>query len=138
MAHHRSTEGLAWKRYLIRQREAKGWSQSRAFEELHALLGYGPRSRASYVALEAGRLPDPDQQAALVRFYGTGPEETDYADPPDILAGSDVIAALDRQTAAIERQTAMLERTLAVVAALAAGQSLAEAEPERAPTRRGR
>ncbi len=69
---HESPKG-GWGRFLDGKRSERGWSQQRAFEELHTGLGLGPKSRASYVALEEGHEPTPDQQRFLARFYGEGP-----------------------------------------------------------------
>ena len=74
-------------------REERGWSQQRAFEQLHEALGLGPRSRASYISLEKSREPDPDQQEAIAEFYKARPNELDQIEPepetgPLTLAGA--------------------------------------------------
>ena len=90
-----------WAQYLLRMREDRDWSASRAFEDLHSGLGLGPKSRASYVALEKGpRAPSPEQQDFLVRYYGKSPDDlpdiVEQAEPKD-----ELIEALRAQTDAI-------------------------------------
>ena len=50
-----------WGIALDRYRRAKDWSQQRGFEQLREGLRLGPKSRASYVALEHGQEPTSQQ-----------------------------------------------------------------------------
>lgn len=103
-------ESTAWARFLTRQREVRGWSQVKAHEELHERLGLSPKSRASYIAMERGRLPDPDQQRAIIEYYGSGPLEADYQEPLEATETADtLVAAIHAQTEAINALVARLD-----------------------------
>jgi hypothetical protein len=88
-------------------REDRGWSQQRAFEELRFGLQFGPKSRASYRALDIGtRIPTIAEQEFIVGFFGKSPD-----DLPDLIEPTEpadaLVAALTAQTEAIN---ALVER----------------------------
>lgn len=71
-----------WAAFLHQQRRERDWSQQQAFEALHEGLGLGPRSRASYVALDMGdRQPKPHEAAFLGSYFGAEPSNEDA--PPE-------------------------------------------------------
>lgn len=93
-----------WSRFLIRQRELRGWTQREAFERLREGLHLGPESRTSYGNLERDtRQPTPDEAAFLARFYGAEPTDEPEAEPGvlTVVDLAPVVAAIDRQTAAL-------------------------------------
>ncbi len=82
-----------WALFLHEQRRSRDWSQSQAFEALRAVLGLGPRSRASYLALDMGdREPRAGEQAALVAFFGAEP--SDHIEPVAEPTNIDLAAAI--------------------------------------------
>jgi hypothetical protein len=90
-------------------RQDRDWSQTQAFEALHEGLKFGPKSRASYIALDAGhRPPKPDEQTFLVSYFGKSPDDVpepvEPTEPPDAL-----VAALTAQTDAINALVARLD-----------------------------
>lgn len=71
-------------------RKERGLSQTQAFEALRVDLNLGPRSRASYRAIDMGeRPPTPREAEVLVRYFGSSPD-----DVPDIPEDADVPASL--------------------------------------------
>lgn len=111
-----------WGRFLYRQRREHGWSATKAHEQLHVGLGYALKSRAAYDALEAGtREPTKDQQAFLVKFFGSGPNDEDRVSTASPRVDATGLAALiEAQTRAIEEQT-VSNRELAAAINRAAG-----------------
>lgn len=88
-----------WGTFLVREREARGWTQETAFDALRSGLGLGPKSRSSYVGLERGsKLPDREQREYLVQFYGAEPADV----PESPSEQATLIAALTRQAEAME------------------------------------
>jgi 5'-deoxynucleotidase YfbR-like HD superfamily hydrolase len=91
-------------------REDRGWSQQRAFEELRFGLQFGPKSRASYRALDIGtRIPTILEQEFFVSYFGKSPD-----DLPDLVEPTEpadaLVAALTRQAAAIEALVGELQK----------------------------
>lgn len=71
-----------WALFLHRQRRKRGWSQQQAFEELHRGLRLGPKSRASYSAIDMGdREPKPHEQRFLTQFFESGPDDPYEPEP---------------------------------------------------------
>jgi hypothetical protein len=105
-------------------RRDRDWSQQQAFEALRDGLHFGPKSRASYTAIDMGRRPPtPGEQAFLVKYFGKSPD--DAPDRPEATETTDpLVCALMRQTEAIE----------ALVAELAESRT----QRNRPPTRRPR
>lgn len=68
-------------------RKERDWSQSQAFEALREGLRFGPRSRASYRAIDMGtRPPTPSEADFLVRYFGSSPDDIhDVPEPNDPL-----------------------------------------------------
>lgn len=118
-----------WGRFLLAQREARGWTQIEAFDQLRAGLGLGPGSRSSYVNLERGsRQPNADEQRFLARFYGAEPLDEPEVPVDDRDA---LVAALARQTDAMERQVEAItgltkEIRVAALAVLSSQEGSAE------------
>lgn len=112
-----------WGRWLVAKRKERGWSQTKAFEELHEGLRLSPKSRTSYRALEEGRQPKPHEAAYLTRVFGAPPADMEpepQVEPADMTA---LVAALDRQTEAISRLVSRLD----VLASSAIREGVAEA-----------
>ncbi len=92
-----------WAKRIHEKRRADGLSQTGAFELLGSRLGFGPKSRFSYVALDMGtREPTEHEAAVLAEWLGGYPSD----EPQDALQATQtpdpVAAAIDRQTAALE------------------------------------
>lgn len=74
-------------------RKDRGWSQQQGFEALRDGLHLGPKSRASYVAVDMGkRKPTSEEARFLVSFFGQSPE--DIPDNQDPIETPDAIAAV--------------------------------------------
>jgi transcriptional regulator with XRE-family HTH domain len=87
-------------------RQERGWSQQEAHEHLHEGLGLGSKSRASYIALEAGHAPSAAQQKFLVSYFGKTPDESPEPQPVDLTKlVADLIVELqaERRERAAER-----------------------------------
>jgi hypothetical protein len=96
-----------------------GWSQQQAFEALREGLHLGPKSRASYIAIDMGkRLPTVGEQEFLIRYFGKSPDDfpddLGDAEPADLL-----VDALRGQTDAISALVGRLDRLTAEQAAIA-------------------
>lgn len=90
-------------------RQDRDWSQTQAFEALREGLQFGPKSRASYIALDMGhRPPRPDEQEYLVGYFGKSPDDlpapVEPTEPADAL-----VAAIHAQTEAINALVARLD-----------------------------
>lgn len=96
-------------------RQERGWSQQEAHEHLHEGLGLAPKSRASYVTLEAGRTPDPAQQKFLVSYFGKTPD-----DEPEPSAETSLAAALSELAAELRESRLAREATEARLRAVEA------------------
>lgn len=109
-----------WAAFLHRQRKARDWSQTRAFEELREGLGFGPKSRASYVAIDSGkREPTRDEAAFLADYFGETPTTEDEAPTAQPTDEPGLVAAIREQTQvqrdlveATYAQTDMLRKVL--------------------------
>jgi hypothetical protein len=115
-----------WAKRIHEKRRAEGLSQTGAFELLGERLGFGPKSRFSYVALDMGtREPTEAEAKVLAAWLGGYP--TDSApDPATTTQPADaLVAVLTRQAEAIE---ALVER----LDVLTAGQATAAGEMMRA------
>jgi hypothetical protein len=90
------------------------WSQQQAFEALRDGLKLGPKSRASYIAIDMGkRAPTLKEQEFLVDYFGKSPD--DFPDEPGPTERTDVlVAALRGQTDAISALVAELRLTAAI------------------------
>jgi hypothetical protein len=110
-----------WAQFLHQMRRERDWNQTQAFEALGPGLGLGLKSRASYLALDAGsRSPRPQEAEFLVKFFGREPDDMPPAEP----APDPIMAALAEQTAAIKTLVAAMdadrEERRALVRALSA------------------
>jgi hypothetical protein len=90
-------------------RKERNWSQQRAFEALREGLGFGPKSRASYAAIDMGkRPPTMGESAFLVSYFGKSPDDLpevpEPTEPVDAL-----VAALTAQTEAISALVTRLD-----------------------------
>lgn len=66
----------AWAKAIHRKRRELNVSQQRAFELLGAALGFGPKSRAAYVALDLGtRPPTEAEKTVLAEWLGSYPDD---------------------------------------------------------------
>lgn len=106
-----------WARAIHRKRRADGLSQQAAFELLGPRLGFGPKSRAAYVALDLGsRQPTEHESEVLAEWLGAYPEDiaagegrdtsSSPADPRLYQLLEDQSRAFNRLAAAIERMVA--------------------------------
>jgi transcriptional regulator with XRE-family HTH domain len=87
---HASAPRGRWARWLHRMRKDRGLSQTQAFEALREDLNLGPRSRASYRAIDMGdRPPTPREAEVLVRYFGSSPD-----DLPEITEDTETPASL--------------------------------------------
>jgi transcriptional regulator with XRE-family HTH domain len=122
-----------WARYLRHMRKELGWSQTKAFEALREGLKLGPKSRASYTALESGkRQPRVGEQEFFIRYFGKSPDDLPD-DPGDTEPADLLIAALHGQTAAITALVGRLDRLTATQAAIDAAREDPPGEPEADP-----
>jgi len=65
-----------WAKRIHEKRRAEGLSQTGAFELLRERLGFGPKSRFSYTALDMGtREPNDHEAAVLAEWLGGYPDE---------------------------------------------------------------
>lgn len=82
-----------WAKRIHEKRRAEGLSQTGAFELLRERLGYGPKSRFSYVALDMGTREPTDAEAkVLAEWLGGYPD--DMADSGDATTATSELAAL--------------------------------------------
>ena len=66
----------AWAKAIHRKRRELNISQQRAFEMLGPALGFGPKSRAAYIALDMGQRPPTEAESkVLAEWLGAYPEE---------------------------------------------------------------
>lgn len=89
----------AWARHLQEQRRLRDLSQTQAFELVYERVGWSPKSRTAYVAIDMGdRQPKGNEVTVLGAEFGwpSDPVESEATETPDAL-----IAALAAQTAAI-------------------------------------
>lgn len=103
--------------WLKAAREGQYATQKQALAAYRRLAGL-VISESEYAQWESGsRTPKEDnpKKLALLKFYGSSPEEVQAPQPPAPGDQSAVVAAIDRQTAAIERQSALLEQLVAAV-----------------------
>jgi transcriptional regulator with XRE-family HTH domain len=112
-----------WAWFLQRMRQERGWSQQRAFEELRVGLHLGPKSRASYRAIDIGeRLPTPAEQEFFVKYFRKSPDDFPEAVEPTEPADA-LVEALRSQTEAISALVSGLD-VLTVGQATAAGEMM--------------
>lgn len=106
-----------WARYLHQMRRELDWSQQQAFETLRDGLQLGPKSRASYVAIDMGkRQPTVGEQQFLVRYFGKSPDDfPDIQEPAE--QADPLVAALRGQTAAISALVDQIGAAFAIIAA---------------------
>ena len=108
-------------------RRDRDWSQQQGFEALREGLHFGPKSRASYSAIDMGkRAPTPTEQEFLVRYFGKSPDDVPEAEEPTERPDA-LVEALTRQAAATERLVGLLE-PLTVEPALSLAMRLEELE----------
>jgi len=90
-------------------RQDREWSQQQGFEALREGLHLGPKSRASYIAIDMGhRQPTVAEQAFLVSYFGKSPDDLPISPDPNE-ESLDLIKALSAQTEAINRLVDRLE-----------------------------
>jgi hypothetical protein len=108
-----------WARFLHQMRKEREWSQQQGFEALRDGLHFGPKSRASYIAIDMGhRPPTAGEQDFLIRYFGKSPDDVaELGDPEEV----------DPVVAAIDRQTAMLKSVLDALVARSLEPELAKA-----------
>ena len=83
-------------------RKDRDWSQQQGFEALREGLGFGPKSRASYVAIDMGkRPPTTDEAKFLVRYFGKSPDDIPDA-IPEAEPNAALVTALQAQVKALE------------------------------------
>ena len=105
-----------WAKRIHEKRRAEGLSQTGAFELLRERLGFGPKSRFSYTALDMGtREPNDREAAVLADWLGGYPDEIMPSPDNGSTSAPGLGALIEAQTAAIDRQTAMLERVLEAI-----------------------
>lgn len=120
-----------WAKHIHAVRKARGWNQTRAFEEWHVGLGLAPKSRTAYLNLDMGkRQPKPHEEAYLVSQIGPPPDEEPAFEPaPSDMAA--LVAALERQTEAINQLVGQLD----LLASQAIREGVADALREAAEAR---
>lgn len=74
----------AWAKAIHRKRRELNISQQRAFELLGPSLGFGPKSRAAYVALDLGTRPPTEAESKVLAEWLGG-----YPDDEPITAGTE-------------------------------------------------
>lgn len=86
----------AWARHLHEQRRARDLSQTQAFEFVYERVGWSPKSRTAYVAIDMGdRQPKDGEAAVLAAEFGWPPEpQTADEPPPDTAALVSVVGKL--------------------------------------------
>lgn len=97
----------AWARHLQAQRERRDLSQVEAFELVSERIGWAPKSRTAYAAIDKGdRQPRGIEVTVLGAEFGwPSAEDAD----PEVADQATLIAALAAQTAAINRLVDRLE-----------------------------
>lgn len=96
----------AWARHLHEQRRLRDLSQTQAFELVYERIGWSPKSRTAYVAIDMGdRKPKPDEVTVLGAEFGWPPDPIDLEPETD----EGLVAAIRDQTAAINRLVDRLE-----------------------------
>jgi hypothetical protein len=112
-----------WARHLHAQRKARDLSQVAAFELVYERIGWSPKSRTAYGAIDMGlRAPKPDEATVLAAEFGWPPDPVDAEPTDDVPA---LVAAIRAQTDAI---TALVGR----LDVLTEGQATAAGEMMRA------
>lgn len=91
----------AWARHLQARRAERDLSAVEAFELVYERIGWSPKSRTAYVAIDSGdRQPKGIEVTVLGAEFGwPSAEDAD----PDVADTASLIAALGEQTRAIDR-----------------------------------
>lgn len=97
-----------WARHLQEQRRLRDISAVVAFELVYERIGWSPKSRSAYVAIDSGdRQPKGIEVTVLGAEFGWPPDPDDVEEAATDQAS--LIAALAAQTAAINRLVDRLE-----------------------------
>lgn len=87
----------AWARHLHEQRRLRDLSQTQAFELIYERVGWSPKSRTAYVAIDMGeRAPRGDEVTVLGAEFGWPP---DPLDEPEDVSLATVLGDLSRELA---------------------------------------
>ena len=103
----------AWSRHLDEQRRLRDLSQTQAFELVYERVGWSPKSRTAYVAIDKGeRQPKPHEAAVLADEFGWPTEsgEPVTVAPPDDLAAAIRALTAELRDAREEREALRVER----------------------------
>lgn len=125
-----------WARFLHARRKERGWSQTKAFDELYVGLKLSPKSRTSYINLDMGkRQPKPHEAAFLTDYFGAAPDDAPEPveateSPADLLQAVSVLLEEIRaeRRARVEWETGFLEAMRELVRA-----AVPSGDPEPAP-----
>ena len=108
------------------------WSQQQAFEALRAGLKLGPKSRASYIAIDMGkRAPTLKEMEFLVSYFGKSPE--DFPDEP---GDAEPVASIQGLTVAITSLVTDLREILDVASRRGSDAEQQDWDAEQGPDRR--
>lgn len=110
-----------WARHLQEQRRLRDLSAVEAFELVYERIGWSPKSRTAYVAIDAGdRQPKGHEITVLGAEFGWPTETAETEEIPDLATA---LSDLARELAAIRQERAAWERgVLAVLRSFEDGQ----------------
>jgi hypothetical protein len=96
-----------WAIALHAKRKAEGISQTEGFELLGPRLGFSPKSRAAYIAIDMGtRQPSESEAVVLADWLGYWPDDSSMASSGGATTQPELAAYLEANTAALREQTA--------------------------------
>jgi len=88
-----------WARHLHAQRKARDLSAVAAFELVYQRIGWSPKSRTAYVAIDMGdRPPKPEEATVLGAEFGWPPDPQDIEEDTTLAAALTALAAELRES----------------------------------------
>lgn len=130
----------AWALHLHRIRQERDLSATQAFELVYERVGWSPKSRAAFVAIDQGRSqPSPEIAAVLAAEFGWPPEPGEVVETNDPLAAAILELTAELRTAREERATveARLKEVERLVARLTERDFAASQAPQPQPRSTG-
>ena len=109
----------SWARHIHEQRRLRDLSQTQAFELVQERIGWAPKSRTAYVAIDMGeRQPKPNEATVLGAEFGWPPDPEVNDDLEDATLASALLAVAAELRAAREERATVAQRLDEIEAAL--------------------
>jgi hypothetical protein len=101
----------AWARHLQEQRRLRDLSAVEAFERVHERIGWSPKSRTAYVAIDSGdRQPRGIEVTVLGEEFGWPPDPLDAEPSEDATMAAALLAVMGELRAVREERAAVAAR----------------------------